>query len=122
MSEQSQNPFKWSHFQSDIILLCVRWYLRYALISRDPEEIMLQRGLQVDQTTISRWVQRYGLCCKNGLDPILGFFRTFRAHQYVEGVSNALRKRIRELLFSERPRSEENRSPSASNRHFKPTA
>jgi IS6 family transposase len=26
-----QNPFKWRHFQADIILLCVRWYLRYAV-------------------------------------------------------------------------------------------
>jgi transposase-like protein len=30
MSNQSENPFKWRHFQSDIILLCVRWYLRYS--------------------------------------------------------------------------------------------
>jgi hypothetical protein len=30
MSSQSQNPFKWRHFQADIILMCVRWYLRYA--------------------------------------------------------------------------------------------
>jgi len=30
MSNPNQNPFKWRHFQSDIILLCVRWYLRYA--------------------------------------------------------------------------------------------
>ena len=59
MSEQSQNPFKWSHFQSEIILLCVRWYLRYALSYRDLEEMMLERGLQVDHTTIYRWVQRY---------------------------------------------------------------
>ena len=38
------NPFKWRHFQADIILLCVRWYLRYALSYRDLEEIMLERG------------------------------------------------------------------------------
>jgi hypothetical protein len=35
MSDQSQYPFKWRHFQADIILLCVRWYLRYALSYRD---------------------------------------------------------------------------------------
>jgi hypothetical protein len=28
-----QNPFKWRHFQADVILLCVRWYLRYSLSS-----------------------------------------------------------------------------------------
>jgi len=50
--------FKWRHFQADFILLCVRWYLRYALSSRDLEEMMLERGLHVDHTTIYRWVQR----------------------------------------------------------------
>ena len=59
MSNQPQNLFKWRHFQADIILLCVRWYLRYALSSRDLEEMMVERGLSVDHTTISRWVQRY---------------------------------------------------------------
>jgi len=59
MSKQSQHPFKWRHFQSDIILLCVRWYLRSALSYRDLEEIMLERGLSVDHTTIYRWVQCY---------------------------------------------------------------
>ncbi len=43
MSDQNQNPFKWRHFQSEIILLCVRWYLRYALSYRDLEEMMLER-------------------------------------------------------------------------------
>jgi transposase-like protein len=37
----------------------VRWYLRYALSYRDLEEMMAQRGLAVDHTTIYRWVQRY---------------------------------------------------------------
>jgi transposase, IS6 family len=53
------HPFKWRHFQAEIILLCVRWYLRYALSSRDLEEIMQERGVDVDHTTIYRWVQRY---------------------------------------------------------------
>jgi IS6 family transposase len=54
-----QHPFKWRHFQAEIILLCVRWYLRYALSYRDLEEIIHERGLSVDHTTIYRWVQRY---------------------------------------------------------------
>ncbi|BCL80952.1 IS6 family transposase [Ktedonobacteria bacterium brp13] len=40
-----QHPFKWRHFQAEIILLCVRWYVRYSLSYRDPEEIMAERGL-----------------------------------------------------------------------------
>ena len=54
-----QNPFKWCHFEAEVILLGIRWYLRYALSYRDLEEMMLERGLHVDHTTIYRWVQRY---------------------------------------------------------------
>ena len=54
-----QPPFKWRHFQSEIILLCVRWYLRYSLSYRNWEEMMLERSLHVDHTTIYRWVQHY---------------------------------------------------------------
>ena len=57
MSDPS--PFKWRHFEGEVILLCVRWYLRYALSYRDVEELMQERGLGVDHTTIFRWVQRY---------------------------------------------------------------
>jgi IS6 family transposase len=53
------NPFKWRHFEAEIILLCVRWYLRYSLNYRDLEEMMRERGLHVDHTTIYRWVQHY---------------------------------------------------------------
>jgi len=53
------NPFKWRHFEAEIILLCVRWYLRYSLNYRDLEEMMRERGLHVDHTTIYRWVQGY---------------------------------------------------------------
>jgi transposase, IS6 family len=54
-----QHPFKWRHFEAEIILLCVRWYLRYSLSYRDLQEMMAERGLSVDHTTIYRWVQRY---------------------------------------------------------------
>jgi transposase-like protein len=47
-------PFKWRHFEATIILLCVRWYLRYSLSYRDLEEMMAERGLHVDHTTIYR--------------------------------------------------------------------
>ena len=55
-----ENPFKWRHYEGEIILLCVRWYLRYALSYRDLEEMMSERGLSIDHTTIYRWVQEYG--------------------------------------------------------------
>lgn len=52
-------PFKWRYFQSDIILLCVWWYLRYPLSYRNLEEMMLEQGLRVNHTTVYRWVQAY---------------------------------------------------------------
>ncbi len=55
-----QDPFKWRHFEAEIILLCMCWYLRYALSYRDLEEMMRERRLSVDHTTIYRWVQHYG--------------------------------------------------------------
>ncbi len=48
----TQAPFKWRHFEVEIILLRVQWYLRYALSYRDLEEVMQERGLHVDHTTI----------------------------------------------------------------------
>ena len=43
-----------------MIVLCVRWYVRYPLSYRDLEEMMAERGLTVDHSTIARWVQHYG--------------------------------------------------------------
>jgi transposase-like protein len=56
-----ENPFKWRPFEFDIILLTVLWYLRYSLSYLDLEEMMTERGLSLDHTTIYRWVQRYAL-------------------------------------------------------------
>ncbi|WP_394852804.1 IS6 family transposase [Bacillus cereus] len=52
--------FKWKHYQPDIILLTVRWYLRYNLSLRDLVEIMEERGLSLAHTMIMRWVHQYG--------------------------------------------------------------
>ena len=51
--------FKGRHFEPEIIILCVRRYLRYALSLRNLEEIMAERNLSVDHVTIWRWIQRY---------------------------------------------------------------
>ncbi len=57
--KRTPSPFKWRHFEPELILLCVRWYLRYQLSYRDVEEMMRERGLSVDHSTVFRWVQRY---------------------------------------------------------------
>jgi len=52
--------FKWRQTEPELILCAVRWYLRYSLSLRDVEELLDERGLGVDHTTVWRWVQRYG--------------------------------------------------------------
>src|ERR1700683_310864 len=51
--------FKGRHFDREIIVLCVRWYLRYKLSFRDLVEMMAERGLSLAHTTIMRWIQHY---------------------------------------------------------------
>src|SRR6204780_1461098 len=51
--------FKGRHFDREVIILCVRWYLRYKLSYRDLVEMIAERGLSLAHTTIMRWVQRY---------------------------------------------------------------
>jgi len=51
--------FKGRHFDREIIILCVRWYLRYKLSFRDLVEMMAERGLSLAHTTIMRCIQRY---------------------------------------------------------------
>jgi transposase, IS6 family len=63
--------FKWRHFEADIILCTVRWYLRYALSYRDVEELMHERGVSVDHTTTFRWVQRYAPELERRCRPLL---------------------------------------------------
>lgn len=51
--------FSGRHFKRDVIILCVRWYLRYKLSLRDLVEMMAERGLSLAHTTILRWMKRY---------------------------------------------------------------
>ena len=46
-------------FPPEVILLAVRWYLRYELSYRDLEELLAERGIEVDHVTLYRWVQRF---------------------------------------------------------------
>ena len=52
--------FRNRQFETAVIVTCVRWYLRFSLSLRDLEELMAERGLAVDHTTIWRWTQAYG--------------------------------------------------------------
>ncbi len=57
--KRKSHPFKWRHFEPEIILMCVRWYCRFQLSYRDLEEMMRERGLDVHHSTVWRWVQAY---------------------------------------------------------------
>ena len=59
MAERRPELFRGRHFRDEIIVLCVRWDLRYPLSYRDVEEMMAERGLSIDHSTIARWVLRY---------------------------------------------------------------
>jgi transposase-like protein len=67
--------FEGRHFDREIIVLCVRWYLRFKLSFRDLVEMMSERNLSMAHTTIMRWVpawcrdQRYE---RNGPNPFRG--------------------------------------------------
>ena len=51
--------FKGSHFERDVILSGVRWYVAYTLSYRQIEEMMQERGVEVDHSTLHRWVLKY---------------------------------------------------------------
>jgi transposase-like protein len=54
-----RSSFAGFRFPPDVIVLAVRWYLRFGLSYRDVEELLTERGVQVDHVTIYRWVQRF---------------------------------------------------------------
>jgi transposase-like protein len=56
---QAPSAFAGFRFPPDVILLAVRWYLRYALSYRDLEEFLAERGIDVDHVTLFRWVQQF---------------------------------------------------------------
>jgi IS6 family transposase len=57
--DQPNSAFAGFRFPPEVILLAVRWYLRYGLSYRDLEELLAERGVEVDHVTLFRWVQRF---------------------------------------------------------------
>src|SRR5690349_2086678 len=54
-----RSAFAGFRFPAEVIVLAVRWYLRYGLSYRDVEELLAERGIEVDHVTVDRWVQRF---------------------------------------------------------------
>ena len=55
----NRSAFAGFRFPPEVITVAVRWYLRYGLSYRDVEELLAERGVQVDHVTVYRWVQRF---------------------------------------------------------------
>jgi transposase, IS6 family len=53
------SAFAGFRFPPEVIMLAVRWYLRFGLSYRDLEELLAERGIEVDHVTLYRWVQRF---------------------------------------------------------------
>ena len=67
-----RSAFAGFRFPIEVIVVAVRWYLRYGLSYRDVEELLAERGVEVDHVTVFRWVQRFtpllvdaARCCRH---------------------------------------------------------
>ena len=69
------SAFAGYRFPPEVITLAVRWYLRFGLSYRDVEELLAERGIEVDHVTVYRWVQRFAP----------EFIEAARARQHVVG-------------------------------------
>ncbi len=54
-----RSAFVGFRFPAEVIVVAVRWYLRYGLSYHDVEELLAERGVEVDHVTVYRWVQRF---------------------------------------------------------------
>ena len=84
------NLFKWRKFDKDLIILCVRWYLRYGLSYRNITEMISEQGISVEHSTIYRWVQKYApileeKCCAH-LKKSGGSYRVDETYIKIKGV------------------------------------
>jgi len=64
-----RSTFAGFRFPSDVIVLAVRWYLRFGLSYRDVEELLTERGVEVDHVTVYRWVLRFTPLLAEAADP-----------------------------------------------------
>jgi IS6 family transposase len=65
-----RSAFSGFRFPPEVITVAVRWYLRYGLSYRDLEELLAERGVEVDHVTVYRWVQRFTPLFANAARPL----------------------------------------------------
>jgi len=100
--------FKWRHYEGEVILLCLRWYLRYRLSYRNLSEMMNERGLDIVGSTVYRWVQHYSpelqkkvsyLYCFNIFDNQIICSITQNIQNYIFSQRNLIRSKIPAIFF-----------------------
>src|ERR1035438_10395245 len=88
------NPFKGRQHPGEVIILCVRWYLRYPLSYQHVSELMAERGVEVDASCIWRWVQAYApelnKRCRPYLKPTNKSYRIDETYINVKGEDKYL--------------------------------
>jgi IS6 family transposase len=65
----ARSTFAGFRFPPEVIVLAVRWYLRFGLSYRDVEELLAERGIEVDHVTIYRWVLRFTVLLADAARP-----------------------------------------------------
>jgi IS6 family transposase len=93
-----QNPFKGRQFPGEVIILCVRWYLRYPLSYHHVTELVAERGVEVDASCIWRWVQAYApklnKRCRPHLKPTNRSYRIDETYIKVHGQDKYLYRAV----------------------------
>jgi transposase-like protein len=94
----ASNPFKGRQHPGELIILCVRLYLRYPLSYEHVAELMAERGVEVDASCIWRWVQAYApelnKRCRPHLKPVNKSYRIDETYIKVKGVDRYLYRAI----------------------------
>ncbi len=92
------NPFKGRHYSGEVILLAVRWYLRYPLAYEHVAEMLAERGLEVDASCVWRWVQVYApelnKRCRPHLRPTNKSYRIDETYIRIKGQDRYLYRAV----------------------------
>jgi transposase, IS6 family len=92
------DPFFWRHYEGEIILLCVRWYLRLPLSYRHLASMMAERGLPLHASCVWRWVQVYApeldKRCRPHLKPTNKSYRVDETYIKVKGRDRYLYRAV----------------------------
>src|ERR1700737_2957339 len=106
MPMDPHNPFKGRHYPGEVIVLCVRWYLRYPLSYEHVAGLVAERGVEVDASCVWRWVQAYApelnKRCRPYLKPTNKSYRIDETYMNVKGEDKYLYRAVAGAAVKER--------------------